>query len=118
MNILRMCFDWRVLTALAALGVGVFLVAPGIAAAALPLLILAACPLSMMFMMKSMGGHQAPAPEAPPADGGDREAHLRGELSELGRRREQLAAELALVEANESRGGPAQVDAAPARPAR
>lgn len=118
MNILRMCYDWRVLTALAVLGVGIFLVAPGIALAALPLLILAACPLSMMLMMKSMGAHQASATEAAvePATAAatDRVAALRGELAELGRRQERLAAELAAVDAEESRQGaaPAEVAAA------
>lgn len=118
MNILRMCYDWRVLTALAVLGVGIFLVAPGIAVAALPLLILAACPLSMIIMMKSMGGHQASATEAavepPTGAGSDRVAALRGELAELGRRQERLAAELAAVDAAESRQGaaPAEVAAA------
>jgi hypothetical protein len=113
-----MCYDWRVLTALAVLGVGIFLVAPGIALAALPLLILAACPLSMIIMMKSMGGHQASAPEAAAepatAAGSDRVAALRGELAELGRRQERLAAELAAVDAAESRqsAAPAEVAAA------
>lgn len=118
MNIMRMCFDWRVLTALGALGVGVFIVAPGLAAAALPLLILAACPLSMIFMMKSMGGQQAPTPDASPAGDGDRVGALRGELAELGRRQERLAAELTLVEATEARGGSEASDTVPASAAR
>lgn len=123
MNILRMCYDWRVLTGLAALGVGVFLVAPGIAAAALPLLILAACPLSMMLMMKSMGGqsmadHQAPAAEAPSAPAGDRVAALRAELTELGRRQERLAAELAVIDADDAPRSPGGPETAAAQRAR
>ena len=98
MNILRACLDWRVLTALGGLGVGIFVVAPGIAAAALPLLIVAACPLSMMLMMKSMGGDQKSAQTTAPLSEGDRVAALRGELAELSRRQERLAGELAAVE--------------------
>jgi hypothetical protein len=46
----------KVIAVLAAVGVGVVLFAPDVAAAALPLLILAACPLSMIFMMRAMSG--------------------------------------------------------------
>ena len=58
MNMFKMCLNWKVLAGLAVVGVGIFLVAPGLALAALPLLLLAACPLSMLLMMKSMGGMQ------------------------------------------------------------
>ena len=120
MNILRMCFDWRVVTGLAAGGVGIFLVAPGIAAAALPLLILAACPLSMMLMMKSMGGagHEPPPSEAAHADGADRVTALRGELAELGRRQERLAAELATIDPGEARASSSTSDAPATQQAR
>ncbi len=53
---MKMCLNWKVLAGLGAAGVGVYLVAPGLAAAALPLLLLAVCPLSMLLMMKSMQG--------------------------------------------------------------
>lgn len=53
---MKMCLNWKVLAGLGAVGVGVYLVAPGLAAAALPLLLLAACPLSMLLMMKGMQG--------------------------------------------------------------
>ena len=52
---LGMCFNWKVLVVSAAAGAVVFLLAPGFALAALPLLLLAACPLSMLlkaFMMR------------------------------------------------------------------
>ena len=51
-----MCFNWKVVAGLAAVGVGVWAVAPNLLGAALPLLIIAACPLSMFFMMRGMGG--------------------------------------------------------------
>lgn len=56
---MRMCLNWKVLGTLAAVGIGIWVVAPGAVAAALPALLLAACPLSMlvmMFGMKGMGG--------------------------------------------------------------
>ena len=99
MNVLRACYDWRVLTALAVLGIGIYLVAPSLVAAALPLLVLAACPLSMLLMMKAMGRPQAPSSSAPEAAGVGRVAALRHELATLGRRQEQLAEELRAIEA-------------------
>ena len=65
MKMLRMCLDWRVLVGLAAVGVGIYAVAPGTVVAALPILSLAACPLSMLLMMKAMR-------ESPGEDGGSR----------------------------------------------
>jgi hypothetical protein len=41
----------------------VYLVAPNLVAAALPILLLAACPLSMLLMMKGMQGSQGEAHE-------------------------------------------------------
>jgi UPF0716 family protein affecting phage T7 exclusion len=58
MNMLKMCLTWRVLGGLAAVGAGVYLFAPGLFAATLPLLVLAICPLSMVLMMAAMRGGQ------------------------------------------------------------
>ncbi len=58
MRMLKMCLNWKVLAGLAVLGVGIYAVAPNLAAAALPILLLAICPLSMLFMMKGMQGGQ------------------------------------------------------------
>lgn len=110
MNILRACYDWRVMLALGALGVGIYLVAPGIVAAAVPLLILAACPLSMLLMMKAMGGQHDPPTGAPDAAGFDRVAAVRQELAALGRRQAELADELRTIESGQredSNGQPA-----------
>ena len=49
------CFNWKVIAALAAIGIGLYALAPGPAVAAVPLLVLAACPLSMLLMMRAMG---------------------------------------------------------------
>jgi len=51
---LRACYDWRVLAALLALAIAVYLVAPGFVAVAVPLLLVAACPLWMLVMMAVM----------------------------------------------------------------
>lgn len=59
MNMFKMCFNWRVLAGLAVVAAGVYIVAPAAFAAALPLLFLAACPLSMILMMKMMTGDNA-----------------------------------------------------------
>lgn len=53
-----MCFNWKVVAGLAAAGLGIWAVAPNLVGAALPLLLLAACPLSMFLMMRGMGGGQ------------------------------------------------------------
>ncbi len=49
------CWNWKVIAVLAAAGVALYFLAPGLAAAAVPLLVLAACPLSMLLMMRAMG---------------------------------------------------------------
>lgn len=50
------CFNRNVLLGLAATGVAVFLFAPSVASAAIPLLVFLACPLSMVVMMRAMSG--------------------------------------------------------------
>jgi Protein of unknown function (DUF2933) len=88
MKMLKMCLNWKALAGLAATGVGVYLVAPNLVLAALPILLLTACPLSMLLMMWSMQhaqgqGHQTPQE----ADGGqtreERIARLRSEQAAL-----------------------------------
>lgn len=51
-----MCFNRKVLGGLAAVAVGILIFAPRLLGAALPLLFLAACPLSMVFMMRGKSG--------------------------------------------------------------
>jgi choline-glycine betaine transporter len=55
MEVLKACLDWRVLVALALVGLGIWLLAPGAVAAVLPALVLAACPISMVLMMRMNG---------------------------------------------------------------
>lgn len=52
------CLNWKVLAGLAVVGLIVLVVAPQLIWAALPILLVAACPLSMLFMMRSMSGNR------------------------------------------------------------
>ncbi len=63
MQMLKMCLNWKVIAGLAVVGAGIFAVAPDLALAALPILLLAICPLSMIFMMKGMQGNEGKAGE-------------------------------------------------------
>jgi hypothetical protein len=54
MKMLKMCLNPKVLAGLGAAGVAIYLIAPNLIAAALPILLLAACPLSMLLMMWGM----------------------------------------------------------------
>ena len=54
MKMLEACLNWKVLASLGVAGVAIYLVAPRLVATALPLVLLAACPLSMVLMMWGM----------------------------------------------------------------
>lgn len=56
MKAFGMCINLKVVAALAAAGAVVWVVAPGAVAAALPLLAVLVCPLSMLVMMRAMSG--------------------------------------------------------------
>ncbi|AFZ69723.1 DUF2933 domain-containing protein [Deinococcus peraridilitoris] len=59
MNIFKKCLNWKVMVGLAVVAAGLFvLVSPAVAVAALPFLVAAICPLSMLLMMKGMGKMQ------------------------------------------------------------
>lgn len=62
MKLFRFCLNWKVLVGLAIVAAGLYFAAsPSVFAAALPFLLAAACPLSMLLMMRVMPhGHQAP----------------------------------------------------------
>lgn len=64
LDVLRKCLNWKVVAGLTVVGLGVWLVAPGAIGAALPFLVLLACPLSMIVMMGAMGRQmRSPAPD-------------------------------------------------------
>ena len=54
----HICLNWKVIAGLAVVGLGIWVVAPTLAWAAVPVLVGLACPLSMIFMMRGMGGGQ------------------------------------------------------------
>ena len=112
MNYLRACLDPRVLGVVALAGVAVVIFAPGLIAAAIPLLIVAACPLSMLVMMRTMGGHAA---ASGPASGSDRVTDLRRELAELTDRQRRVESELAASDLAPRADPVRVVEAAPAR---
>lgn len=78
MQMLKHCLNWKVIAGLAAVGVGIYFVAPELVAAALPILVLAICPLSMLVMMWAMqGGRSGDQQASQEADAGlTREEHL------------------------------------------
>ena len=68
-----MCFNKKVVAGLAIAGLAVLVLAPNLIGSALPVLLLAACPLSMVLMMRGMNGSRTePADDSPaqesPAD--------------------------------------------------
>lgn len=85
-----MCLNWKVLAGLAVAGLGVLVVAPHLALSVLPVLLFAACPLSMLFMMRGMGqgkscGTTAGAAASDPigTSQGHRIAQLEAEIQRL-----------------------------------
>lgn len=108
-----MCFNPKVLLGLGAAALGIWAVAPGAVAGALPLLFLAACPLSMFLMMWGMNktkhapadtGRDQNVQAAPgPAVYEPKLADLKGRLAELETEQESLAGEIADREASAMR---------------
>jgi hypothetical protein len=112
-NLLGMCLNWRVVAGLAVVGVIILFVAPQFIWAALPLLIVAACPLSMLFMMRGMagGGSQAPSQsslmqgDSLPAGGltrDERLAELQFRLPNVQAESEAIARQIAEIESPEA----------------
>jgi len=64
-----MCINWKVVAGLVVVALGLLaLGSPSLARAALPSLLSAVCPLSMLLMMKNMGGMNTAVPkESTPA---------------------------------------------------
>lgn len=85
---LGMCLDWRVLGGLAAIALGIWLYAPQLIGAALPLLVLLVCPLSMALMGWMMRGSMPMQPSSlTPAERLARleqeQAHLNAEIARV-----------------------------------
>src|SRR5438552_18909259 len=82
------CINRNVLIGLAVVAGGVLLIAPGAFASLLPLLVVAICPLSMVFMMRGMNRGKScettSASSAAPAVDTDAElTRLRAEIDQL-----------------------------------
>ena len=104
MKMLKMCLNWKVLAGLGVVGLGIYLVAPELVAASLPILLLAACPLSMLFMMKAMQGSpgKAQGDNAVRKDGADPSSRDE-DLARLRARQVGLADQIDALERDESR---------------
>ena len=109
-NWLRMCLNWKVLTGLGVVALGIGTLAPGAFGRALPLLLLAACPLSMMFMMRSMSGGSHGAPPASGAPESEDMTTLRARQSELAAEQEQVSERLARLAPEKSANYEADVE--------
>lgn len=105
-----MCLNWKVLVGLAAVGLAIWVVVPNLVGAALPLLILAACPLSMLLMARGMQGGQCSTPPTRPSEQASRPvgmrltrdeqlAELKAQLTILQTRQQAIAREIAELEA-------------------
>ena len=79
---LMRCLNWKVIAGLTAAGIGIYVFAPTWAVGALPLLIVAACPLSMLLMMRAMGS-MGSCKTTDGTDEADEVARLRAEVAEL-----------------------------------
>lgn len=96
-----MRFNRNVVGGLALAGLAVLIVAPSLFSKVLPLLFLAACPLSMIFMMKAMSGGRSQDTTATPSAGAhqneasaeDEVVRLQGQLDQLKAEREHREAE-------------------------
>ncbi len=98
MNILRACLNWRVIAVLVAVGAGVAVFAPNLIAAAFPVLLVVACPLSMIVMMRTMAGHQSNQSVAPYRGSADWSSQLRERLAATRLEQQELELDLARVE--------------------
>jgi len=108
-NLLGMCLNWKVLAGLAVVGLLVLVVAPQFIGVALPLLLVAACPLSMLFLLRGMCGHgsanqTASQPTQLPAGGSTRDeqlAELQSRLSSVQAEQAAIARHIAEIESPE-----------------
>lgn len=89
-KMLRMCLNWKVIAALSGVGALVWLAAPNLLAAAVPFLLVAACPLSMVLIMGTMGRPRSLQADATGPEGTDRLGALVQEREEIDRQIAQL----------------------------
>ena len=97
-RLLAMCVDRRVLVALGALGVAIWLYSPQLIVAAVPTLLLLVCPLSMIVMAWSMRGSMPMNSSTDPT----------ARLADLERQQTRVSEEIAGVRAQLARNVPAR----------
>ncbi len=110
------CLNWKVIGGLGVVALGVWALAPDLIGAALPLLLFAACPLAMLFMMRGMRNMQGdqcarPGQQADPAgrvaDLDDQPLpELKARLSVVHAEQQALAREISRREAGSSTAPP------------
>lgn len=108
MTALKMCLNWKVITGVAVVTAGLFVFTPTFAAAALPFLVLAICPLSMILMMAMMNGSKGESATACPTGntnaGSSRSSETPAEqLALLEAQQQNLARQIAALESDASR---------------
>ena len=96
---MKMCINWRVVGGLSLVGLAVFALAPNLIGAALPLLVVAACPLSMLLMMRAMqgGGRCDSSSDTTTGESQSQRADSAAELAQLRAELDQLRAERAVT---------------------
>ena len=107
MKMLKMCLNWKVIAGLALVGVAFLVFAPGLAAAALPFLVLAICPISMVFMMKPMNGDMGSGSRSGQAcamSGQKRPEDREARLAQLRAQQQELGSKIAALEADGEHG--------------
>lgn len=77
------CLNKKVLISLAAVALIILLLKPGWMLTALPLLLIAACPLSMIFMMRNTSGQSSGGTVAPAKTDADLNSEIRSLQAEL-----------------------------------
>src|SRR5579863_8872087 len=80
-SMLFMCLNWKVVGGLAVVAVIIGIIAPQLLLGAIPLLIVATCPLSMLFMMRGMR-HRGSQHVQQPASYSEQEGqfHMQGQV--------------------------------------
>lgn len=97
MSMLRYCLDRRVLAVLGLVALATAFLAPRALGAALPVLLVAACPLSMVVMAVAMSRGSTPAARSSSVES------MRTELTELAERHRRLEGQLAAAETKDPR---------------
>lgn len=101
MKLSGMCLNWKVLAGLGAVSLGIFVFTPQLFAAALPFLLLALCPLSMLLMMGSMKSMDESRQNAAHSTPG-KDLSRSEQIAELKTQQEALADQLAVLERDDA----------------